>query len=71
MKKGYKEIMEGMRTAKRGKEMRKIHRELKAYGSGIPMYDRYPNLPLIVSIISLLLVITKPGLLCILQWLQR
>jgi hypothetical protein len=39
--------------------------------SDLPLYERYPYVPLIISIISLLFVITKPVLLCILQWLQR
>lgn len=42
-----------------GKEARAIHRELKKYGSGLPISRRYPNLPIWLSIASLLLVIIK------------
>lgn len=50
-----------------GKEARMLHRELKKHHSGLPMFMRYPNLPLWISIASLLLVLLKPILLGILQ----
>ena len=39
-----------------GKEARMLHRELKKHHSGLPMFMRYPNLPVWISIASLLLV---------------
>ena len=42
-----------------GKEARAIHKELKKYGSGLPVSMRYPNFPVWISIASLLLVIIK------------
>lgn len=50
-----------------GKEARMLHRELKKHHSGLPMFMRYPNLPLWISIIALLLVLLKPVLLGILR----
>lgn len=38
------------------KEARMLHRELKKYNSGLPMFMRYPNLPLWISIATMLLV---------------
>ena len=63
----YFELCDKLKTVKYGKEARKLHKELKAYGSGLPMFARYPRLPLIVSIICLLLLLCKPVLLGILQ----
>lgn len=40
-----------------GKEARMLHRELKKYHSGLPMFMRYPNLPLWISISTMLLVV--------------
>lgn len=39
-----------------GKEARMLHRELKKHNSGLPMFMRYPNLPLWISIATMLLV---------------
>ena len=50
-----------------GKEARMLHRELKKHHSGLPMFMRYPNLPLWIAIIALLLVLLKPVLLGILR----
>ena len=56
----YKEIMDDVQKANYGKEMRALHKELKQhedrYG-GSPMFMRYPNLPYIVSAISLIIAI--------------
>lgn len=49
------------------KEARMLHRALKGYNSGLPLAMRYPNLPLWISIVSLLLVLLKPVLHGILQ----
>lgn len=38
----YEEICEDLRTAIPGKECRKLHKELKAYGDGLRFTDRYP-----------------------------
>lgn len=40
-----------------GEEARMLHRELKKHRSGLPMFMRYPNLPLWISIATMLLVI--------------
>ena len=50
-----------------GKEARMLHRELKKHHSGLPMFMRYPNLPLWISIACLLLVLLKPILLGMLR----
>lgn len=48
------EIMEDFSKATYGKECRKIHRELrKYYNSGLPLFARYPNLPLYISVATL------------------
>lgn len=64
----YMELaIESNRKDLSGKEARMLHRELKKYNSGLPMFRRYPNLPLWISIVSLLLVLLKPVLRGILQ----
>ena len=45
--------------AQPGKEMREVHKELKKYGYGVPFFGRYPNSPLVISIIALLVVSAK------------
>lgn len=40
-----------------GKDARMLHRELKKHGSGLPIFMRYPNLPLWISILTMLLVL--------------
>lgn len=64
----YRELMdECQRLNLSGKEARKIHRELKKYHNGLPMFMRYPNLPLWISIATMLLVLAKPILVGILR----
>ncbi len=46
----YKDILDDLRTAIPGKEYRKLHKELKAYGDGLRFTDRYPYFWLYVSI---------------------
>lgn len=47
------EIMEDFSKAAYGKECRKIHRELrKFYGRGLPLFMRYPNFPLHISVFA-------------------
>lgn len=61
------EIYNDLSTCRRGKEARKLHKELKQYEDGLPFMDRYPNFPLMFSLISLLLVLLQLFLPCILQ----
>ena len=52
-KRTYSEIMDDVQKASYGKERRILHKELKeSYGEGLPLFMRYPDLPMIVSIIS-------------------
>lgn len=52
------ELYEYMRSSQHSsKELRKIHKALRKYGSGLFMKDRYPYLPIIVSTISLIVSI--------------
>lgn len=53
MKRTYREIMQDLQNATRGKECRKLHKELKQYGDALPVFMRYPCLPTIISIIAL------------------
>ena len=50
---GYEELLCMIPTVSCGKEARKLHRSLRKYGDGLPLYGRYPNLPLYLSIFSL------------------
>ena len=53
-KRTYSEIMDDVQKASYGKERRILHKELKeSYVEGLPLFMRYPDLPMIVSIISL------------------
>lgn len=61
----YLELEEKPNTSAR--EWRRFHRYGKYFGYRIRASRRYPNLPLIVSIISLLLVLLKPILTGMLQ----
>ena len=46
------------------KELRKIHKIMRKRGyGGFRFFDRYPQLPLIISIISLILVYFKPAII--------
>ena len=38
----YAEICEDLKTAVPGPEARKLHKELKVYGDGLSLFDRYP-----------------------------
>ena len=63
----YPELLHESDKCLRGKEARQLHRALKKYGSGLPMFIRYPNLPIWFSIIVLLLLLLRPILRGILQ----
>ena len=56
MARTYKEIMDDVQKASYGKEMRKLHKELKEIdpGNGFPLFMRYPNLPDIAMIATLI-----------------
>lgn len=51
----YEEICEDLRTAKPGKQARELHKELKAYGDGLSLADRYPNIIWIPAIIAVVI----------------
>lgn len=54
----YAEIFNDVDNAKYGKDCRRLHKELKRAGySGLPMFMRYPTIPIICETISLILVI--------------
>ena len=53
----YRRLEDNKKTS--AKEWRKFHRYAKHFGYRTPMAKRYPNLPLVISIISLLLVLLK------------
>lgn len=53
------QLMKQLKTVKPGKEARELHKKLKPYGHGLFLHDRYPNLPIVSSIISLLLVLVS------------
>lgn len=53
----YQELTELSMNVSYGKEARMLHKALKKHKSGLPMFMRYPNVPLIVSICSLLIVL--------------
>lgn len=59
MKRTYTEICKELQTATSPKELRKLHRELKVYGSGIPFVDRYPYIPTVISVIALIIACIK------------
>lgn len=63
------QLWEAEKTVKRGKDARQLHRALKKAdpGNGLFFHQRYPMLPLIVSIISLILVYMKPVILSFFQ----
>ncbi len=53
MELSYEEMLCAIPTISYGKEARKLHRALRKYGDGLPLYGRYPNFPLYFSIFSL------------------
>lgn len=57
-----RELLEAAMSVRKGKEARQLHHALKKFDpkDGLSFWDRYPNLPLIISIISFLLVYLKP-----------
>lgn len=59
----YAEIMTDVQKAKDGHECRKLHNELKKYGDGLPLFMRYPRLPLWSSVITLIISIIAVVLL--------
>ena len=49
----YEEMLRVIPTVPYGKEARDLHRALRKYGDGLPLYGRYPNFPLYFSVFSL------------------
>lgn len=57
MRRPYKDIMNDLQTAEYGGECRKLHKELrKYYKQGLPLFMRYPNFPLIISVVAVALL---------------
>lgn len=58
-KKNYREyLMTNTLRVKKGKPSRILHKELKKHfgrKSGMPLAMRYPNLPIVISIVSILM----------------
>lgn len=53
-KRPYREIMEELRITSKAKDFRRLHKELKRdYKDSVPIEYRYPNLPIIISVIAL------------------
>ena len=50
-KRSYAEIRKDVMSATTEQELRKLHKELKEYGSGILFFDRYPKayVPIVVT----------------------
>lgn len=49
----YAELMEEFKTAVPGEQCRRLHKELKKNdGCGLPLFMRYPNFPIIISIVA-------------------
>lgn len=44
------EIYQELRTAQPGKQARRLHKELKAYGDRLSLFDRYPYLAYILFV---------------------
>lgn len=57
------QLYDAMQCAVSGKEFRAIHKELKKYGSGCCLHDRYPDAPgyiaLAVSGVALVAAVVK------------
>lgn len=53
----FEELLDRLRFCSSAKEARAIHKELRKYGDGMPLYDRYPNLPIWVSSAALVLAV--------------
>lgn len=45
------EIYQELRTAQPGKQARRLHKELKAYGDRLSLFDRYPCLTYLPNIL--------------------
>ncbi len=54
----YRRLNDNENTS--AKDWRQFHKYGKYFGYRMPLYLRYPNFPLVISIISLLLVLLKP-----------
>lgn len=57
-KRTYKEVMEDFQKAQTPKEYRTIHKEMKRdYKESVPIWYRYPNAPIYVSVFALIMVV--------------
>ena len=63
----YKELLKDAQQTHTAKEYRKLHKELKNYGDGIPFRKRYPALPGIILVIAAVGVLGKIIVLYMLQ----
>lgn len=53
--KSYEELMEELKYALPGEDCRRLHKELKRHFNGkggLPLFMRYPNFPIIISVIA-------------------
>jgi hypothetical protein len=58
MKRPYKEIMKDVEMISSAKEVRKLHKELKRDNkSGLPLFMRYPDMPIYISVLALIIAI--------------
>lgn len=59
----FEELLERLKNCDCRKEARAIHKELRKYGDGLPLYSRYPDLPIwgsgIAVVVSLAVLIIK------------
>lgn len=55
----YKEIMADVKTAKPGKECRKLNKELRAYKDRLPLFMRYPNIDVIIWVVAIIILLIK------------
>ena len=54
-----RELWEAMDETVDPCELRKIHKALRRYGSGVPIWRRFPNLSVGICTVTLLLVLAK------------
>lgn len=50
----YSELLRAVHAAHgvSGKKARRLHRALKRFGDGLPLWDRYPLLPMYISVLA-------------------
>lgn len=66
-KKEYRELLSLLSVTPAGKESRKLHKRLKAYGDGLDFNRRYPFFALTVSIVAIIVAILAPFILAFIE----